>query len=459
MIQNNRKLSKPRGTSSAYSFRHHSSFSRGVLLFAFIILIFLHHQISNSLLNATDYANSISDVEDFQSLDSFLDYHFPKRKLTIEEWERQIVYPSTGLYRYSPVAAIQLPIADLEEMGKEQSDLEKVSLKQDINLSNKNDIVVLTRKGYKYNPEDGTKTPNQDRVLVMSKRFDKNRKIRDAESEWWIGLFDGHGFFGHDVSQLVSLEFAKHINELWEDDLSPKPERDLSNEEAVKAIFQEVSNIIRSLPNAMRSAGCTGISVLKKDNSLYFSNLGDSVGFVVSYDKRQDVIEIIYTTKPHKPDSPSERKRIEEKGGRVIDPPLPGYTARLAIPTDNGMEIGLAMSRSFGDLDGEKVGLSAEPDTDILDLSKYDKNKEYLVVVATDGLIDSGKLSEHEVGLAMAKAMSDEKDHSNIRRRSDSARGIETAKALILKASKLWFEEPGGHYRDDISIVVHKIRF
>jgi len=456
-MQNNRKLSKPRGSSSAYSFRHHSSFSRGGLLFAFIILFYLYYRISNSMLDATDYTNNNRDIQDFQSLDAFPEYNMPKKKSTIKEWERQIEYPLIGLYRYSPVAAIQLPIVDLEEMGKEERNLEKVSLQQDINLSNSNDIVVLTRKGFKYNPEDGKRTPNQDRVVVMSKRFNKIRENRDKKIEWWIGLFDGHGFFGHDISQHVSLYFAQHINELWEDDLSPKPERSLSMEDGVNGIFQVINSSLRYFPNAMRSAGCTGISVLKRDNSLYFSNLGDSVGFVVSYDKRQDAIQIIYTTKPHKPDSPGERKRIEEKGGRVIDPPLPQYSARLAIPTENG-EMGLAMSRSFGDLDGEKFGLSAEPDTDILDLSQYDKKKEYFVVVATDGLIDSGKLSEHEVGLAMAKAMSDQKDQSNVRRRSDAAQGIEAAKKLILKASKLWFEEPGGHYRDDISIVVHKIR-
>mmetsp|Transcript_9825 Transcript_9825/g.20414 ORF Transcript_9825/g.20414 Transcript_9825/m.20414 type:complete len:226 (-) Transcript_9825:1084-1761(-) len=224
----------------------------------------------------------------------------------------------------------------------------------------------------------------------------------------------------------------------------------------LKAIFLDINKSMHSLPKIAASAGCTGISVLKRGNSLYISNVGDSVGFVARYNKSKKSLEIIYSTKPHKPDSPSERKRIEEAGGRVIDPPFQGMSARLAIPMENGMsEMALAMSRSFGDFDGEKVGLSVEPDTDVINLSQFDKSKEYFVVAATDGLIDFAQLSEEEVAIAMAKAISDEEDESHVSSRFVSARGTEAARELILKSSKMW----SSNYRDDISLVAHKIRF
>ena len=369
-----------------------------------------------------------------------------------------------GLFRYSSIATIQLPTTDLEVPKLEPKQTKEGKLSQNIDVSNNNDIVVLTRKGHKFNPEDNKRTPNQDRVLVLSRRDDDIHEKNKVSSDWWMGLFDGHGFYGHDVSQYVSSEFARRINKEWEDEsslISSNAASSNKSSAAVKDMLKTLClEINHSIPNFMRNSGSTGISVLKRGDSLYISNIGDSAGFVASYNKSLNSLEIIYSTKPHKPDSPSERKRIERKGGKVLNPPLPGYTARLIIPVEVGgqlFESGLAMSRSFGDHDGEKVGLITEPDTDVLDLSQFDKNLEYFVVAATDGLVDFGKLSEEEVALAIAKAFSVEEE-SHIRRRLVSARGTEAARELILKSSEKWFAEPG-NYRDDISIAAHKLRF
>lgn len=458
MIRHNQRLSKPRGSSSVSSSQHYSVFIKGGVLVALTILLYLHHQISDSILDDTDYQNSNyvskSNSPELQALDVFSD-GLPTAKLTIQEWIRQTETPLIGLYRYSSVATIQLPTADLEEQEKLSNQVEEVPLKEDINLSNNNDIVVLTRKGYKNNPEDGKRTPNQDRVMVLSRHQENIQDNHEAKAEWWMGLFDGHGYYGHAVSQYVSLKFARRINKDWEGENS-LPSSNVSVKAMLKAIFLDINKSMHSLPGIAASAGCTGISVLKRGNSLYISNVGDSVGFVASYNKSKKSLEIIYSTKPHKPDSSSERKRIEEAGGRVIDPPFQGMSARLAIPMENGVsEMALAMSRSFGDLDGEKVGLSVEPDTDVIDLSQFDKSKEYFVVAATDGLIDFAQLTEEEVATAMTRAMSGEEDQSHVRSRFVSARGTKAARELILKSSKMWSSK----YRDDISIVAHKIRF
>eukprot|EP00536_Pseudo-nitzschia_multiseries_P005691 jgi/Psemu1/191137/e_gw1.110.97.1 len=287
-----------------------------------------------------------------------------------------------------------------------------------------------------------------------------------------MGLFDGHGYHGHAVSQFVSSEFIRHVNKEWEDESPARPSRlsDKNNamvKDTLRNIFLEIN---KSIPKSISDSGCTGISVLKSGNSLFISNLGDSVVFVASYDTSKNAkneVKIIYSNSPHKPDIPSERERIEASGGRVQDSMFEGASARLLIPIKVGFQtiaIGLAMSRSLGDHDGLKVGLSPEPDTHVLDLTKFDKNHEFFVVAVTDGMVDFGKLSKETVALTMAKVLSTKQTDfdtkqlkENVRQYPESSPGLKAATQLILEASQLWDLEPG-NYRDDISIVARKIR-
>jgi hypothetical protein len=201
---------------------------------------------------------------------------------------------------------------------------------------------------------------------------------------------------------------------------------------------------------------------------MYISNLGDSLAFVASYDRAPpsstanatpENVQIIYKTKPHKPDTPSERKRIEAAGGQVEDPFFPGATARLLIPMPNNRDMfGLAMSRSLGDHDGTPFGLIAEPTTDVLDLTKLDTtNKEYFVVAVTDGLVDNGKLSATEVAERIAKSFFLSNEYS-LRGSTNSELPLQAAEQLILEASQKWREDPQTlGYRDDISIALRRI--
>ena len=55
--------------------------------------------------------------------------------------------------------------------------------------------------------------------------------------------------------------------------------------------------------------------MIKLGNTLYISNLGNSVAFIVKYDETnvQESLKIVDQTKPHKPDDPLERRRIALK--------------------------------------------------------------------------------------------------------------------------------------------------
>eukprot|EP00535_Pseudo-nitzschia_heimii_P003492 CAMPEP_0197185458 /NCGR_PEP_ID=MMETSP1423-20130617/11979_1 /TAXON_ID=476441 /ORGANISM="Pseudo-nitzschia heimii, Strain UNC1101" /LENGTH=455 /DNA_ID=CAMNT_0042636525 /DNA_START=83 /DNA_END=1450 /DNA_ORIENTATION=- len=454
MIQSKRRLSRQPGLDTVFLKRNLPFIVKGCTIFTTALVFLLNYRFAISTLSGSirTFDSSVSKRdEELQSMQLYPD-NLPTTQSSIDEWQRQTQRPMVGSYRYSSIATIQLPTIDLEEQNLSPKPSATAGFDSDRDRSNvDDDVVALTRKGHKYNQEDGLRTPNQDRVLVLK----RNNNNIDGDKDWWMGLFDGHGFYGHFVSQFVSSEFSRQINKLWEGRDTMRSSKMVKDK--LRAMFHEVN---RSIPDFMRSAGCTGISILKKGNLLYISNIGDSVAFVSSFDKSntsQKNLKIIYETKPHKPDTPSERKRIEDKGGRVMDPPFPGASARLMIPVKVGFqtfEYGLAMSRSFGDLDGEEFGLSIEPDTDVLDLSKLDKNQEYVVVAATDGLIDFDKLSEVEVASAMANALASTEENTN---GVLSSPGLKAAKELILKSSKLWDSGPG-NYRDDISIVALKLR-
>ena len=513
MMQSKRKLlsklTRTHWCSNISPQNKYSSFAiKGCFVFAATIFIYVNFRFAYPAIYSKYDSNGVTTttndvmkkkrdrIKELQSLPIFPEN--PKSlsiKSSIQEWEQWTQEPMIGTYRYSPIATIQLPTADLEPKSKSTTKTfdpklfaKNVKIKAGANnrvdekpkssitfLSN--DSVILTRMGHKFNPEDGSRTPNQDRVLVLSKEAQQDdTNSNDNSEDWWIGLFDGHGYHGHAVSQYCSLEFARHIHQLWEKDTTTTTTTTkVDTKDTLRRSFLETN---RSIPPFIASSGSTGISVLRRGNSLYISNVGDSMAFVASYNKNNnDSIKIIYTTEPHKPDSPKERKRIENAGGQVQDSPFEGASARLIIPIigGQGASVGLAMSRSLGDHDGENVGLTAEPDTDVLDLSQFDKNEEYIVVAVTDGLVDFGRLSVEEVALSMSKAFASSSINNNNNnidsnkqqrkqkdklRRSVSTPTAETAAAkLILKASQLWIRDPDeAGYRDDISIVAHKLR-
>lgn len=498
-MQSSRKISKSAG-HGFINLSQHSSFAiKGCLVFAVTVVVCVNFRFAyptiygSTVEKINDNNNDVKRdrIKEFQSLPAYPDNLLSS---SIQEWDQWTQEPMIGIYRYSPIAIMQLPTADLEPQSTTSKGIYSIkiknvrakvgtneyenprtkSLKSASTSFLSNDIVALTRKGYKFNPEDGIRTPNQDRVLVLSKQeFDKND---DNHKDWWVGLFDGHGYHGHAVSQYCSLKLANHIHKLWEMETTTT----MAKVDMIDTLRRYFLDTNRSMPH-FDTSGSTGISVLRRGNSLYISNVGDSMAFVASYNSSNnsgsdnDNIKIVYTTKPHKPDSPGERNRIEKAGGRVQDSPFVGASARLIIPIDNGAEsVGLAMSRSLGDHDGENVGLTAEPDTDILDLTQFDKNLEYVVVAVTDGLVDYQRLSLEEVALSMAKALSSSsssinnnqgpfKKNQGLRKQENNhsqPSSTEAAAAkLILKASQLWNADPNEvGYRDDISIVAHKLR-
>jgi serine/threonine protein phosphatase PrpC len=375
--------------------------------------------------------------------------HFPPSDLEDESLEGKI---------YVPTKEVHVSTSTTTEQEKQHSP--KVLQQQQ--QQQHSPPIILTRKGNKYSQgaaiaggEHADKQllyrqPNQDRVIMLSR---DNTENSDIDDDFWIGLFDGHGPYGHCVSQYASLEFAKRIQQEWMTETEQLLDQD-TTKETIKNMFLSIN---QSIP-PLYGSGSTAISIWRSGNLLYISNLGDSVAFVALVRESSGAepwVDIIYVTKPHKPDSPEERLRIEATGGKVEDAPFPGATARLLIPMSDGIQVfGLAMSRSLGDHDGAIHGLIAEPTTDVLDLNTLhiaNKNNEYyiLVVAATDGLTDYDRLSEMDVARTMAKAFLS----------NDTDSPVLAAEQLIMKAANLWAADTTLQgYRDDESIVIQKVK-
>ncbi|KAG7348553.1 protein phosphatase 2C [Nitzschia inconspicua] len=398
----------------------------------------------------------------------------------MREWNDWAKEPMIGSYSFPSLSGntidyvIHFPSVDLESVlsqkqhNNNNDKMSGTSLRTATFSSSRKHLepVVSTRRGNKYSQGEGPsddeekegtdseiyRQPNQDRVLLITRNAGNNDKTHSmTKDDFWIGLFDGHGPYGHCVSQYVSLEVAKRIRKEWDAETEQSQPTDSEIvKDTIKDIFLSIN---QSMPR-LYGSGSTGIGIWRRGNSLYLSNVGDSVAFVASFAKNPEssaepLVDIVYATRPHKPDMPEERSRIEAVGGTVEDPPFKGATARLLIPMPDGIQVfGLAMSRSLGDHDGAKYGLIADPTTDVLDLSTLDSiNKEYIVVAATDGIIDHGRLSEQEVAQTLAKSFL-----------AEGGIPAGAAEQLIVKASDMWAADAMMQgYRDDQSIVVRKL--
>jgi serine/threonine protein phosphatase PrpC len=349
--------------------------------------------------------------------------------------------PMVGSYRHrqsdNTMTRIHMPFMDLQSTYKRRPpNLRSLHPEATAGMSFASpECIVLTRKGDKFT-HTGVSS-NQDRIAT-SDFVAANGQIE----EFWMGLFDGHGDLGHVISHFAVSEFPKRLEVLRHQSLSVEDTKG-----ALRDIFLAVN---RDLPHLV-GAGTTGISIWKHQDQLFISNVGDSKAFVASIDSTRNTVNVIYTTKPHKPDDPDERKRIQGMGGKIQEAPAPGFSARLLIPVGESPfdVVGLAMSRSMGDFDGQPYGLTAEPTTDVIALSSLDPTLDYLIILASDGLLD--KISEIEIAQEMAQ--------SQLLSPGGTFMPLEAGEYLILKSSAAWDNDPFGQgYRDDISLAVHRLR-
>lgn len=308
---------------------------------------------------------------------------------------------------------------------------------------------------------------------------------------------------------------------------------DVQNIEKIVAytLWNTFKFVDEHLPRFLITSGCTGIAMFKYDQKLYIANVGDSTAFVFKTPKKVPTknsnnnhhnkdntinTKIIYQTQPHKPDDPIEKRRIESNGGIVQPKPkllvngtfVEVGTSRVLIPWGNPMmmqQMGLAMSRSFGDFEGKSKSqnfVSNEPTIDILDLKNQkkiqtpwsssvntitsttttttilddddDDSYDYYAVITSDGVVDHVSPQEIANDIVNWYSRSDSNNNKHDKWQQQQTSLLHICSDLITKAIGGWKQSyltqqrqfnmappPDNnfhYYRDDISIAVVKLQ-
>lgn len=193
---------------------------------------------------------------------------------------------------------------------------------------------------------------NQDRGFIHFSRSNP-RPGRDIVI---AGVSDGHGILGHHVAEWIRHQLTQSLIGILSDDTKP-----ISAEE----IAELVTNLNESMPPVLGSSGGATLSFLVREgDSLYFSNTGDSKSFlaaaILEDEGELNSVEVVFSTKLHKPNSTLERSRLESLGYAIDD-----EENRVWYSVD-GEKQGMATSRTIGD---HEAGRALIPNPDVTELS------------------------------------------------------------------------------------------
>jgi len=265
----------------------------------------------------------------------------------------------------------------------------------DVSVGNGNSALMtqacLSRKGVI--PYSKQKT-NQDRfVFKFAVQGDPHINL--------FGVMDGHGLYGHLVSQFIADNFIRCL-EMSE--IRADPEAAIAK--GVKMCCQE----LRKTAIDLSFSGSTlvfGLVIGTEDEAknlsrrIYCGNVGDSRAVLIREQDGKHVAKAMSVDQ--KPDNPGERERIEAAGGRIATiqgppgeelGPMRVWLKDLEVP-------GLAMSRSIGDDISQQVGVISIPEVTHHEIQPSD---EY-AVWATDGVWEF--LSNQEVADIVMSAAGD----------------------------------------------------
>lgn len=206
---------------------------------------------------------------------------------------------------------------------------------------------------------------NQDAVFV---------ECRD--DYYFLGVCDGHGPFGHEVSQQYAQVLPHTLYTKLRDTSKSQGEVTKTLEKAIKQAAQEVE----TMDSDLKASGCTCVCALVFNRAVYCANVGDSRAVLGR--KSCGIWSVCQLSWDHKPEDPIERQRIESCGGEVALTRSTGRTLR--VYNKNAGSPGLAMSRSIGDLEATDIGVISDPDVVTLRLTANDK----FLLLASDGLWD-----------------------------------------------------------------------
>ena len=272
----------------------------------------------------------------------------------------------------------------------------------------------------------GVKKFNQDNYFIY-------KNLNDEENTLYLGVCDGHGVVGHDVSKYIITHLPSKLNTELK-----KTNKYINNKENLYKTFTNVfletnKQLCNSYTIDTRFSGSTCVTIILTKNKVISANIGDSRAVLARYQNgKWTAIDL---SRDHKPNDKDEKERILAKGGRIesykdengedFGPPR--------IWLQNEDIPGLAMSRSFGDEVAASVGAISEPEMKSFELCDDDK----FIIIASDGIWEF--ISSQEC-VEMIKDFYLKKDLTNC------------LKYLLNESSKRWIKEEG--VIDDITAII-----
>ena len=228
------------------------------------------------------------------------------------------------------------------------------------------------------------KKVNQDRDFIF-------HNFVSGFDNIFMGVCDGHGFFGHEISEFIKENLPMDLNRIIK-----SKKLDLNKDDLSKVLIETFKMENESLKRFKQIdsdlSGSTCVSVIYTPKKLIIANLGDSR--CVLGTKNKNEWKYINLSRDHKPDIKEEADRIKKKGGRIrpmIDEDGNFVGPMRVYMKDKDMP-GLAMTRSFGDNFASIAGTICEPEIKEHILVPEDK----FIVLASDGLFEF--ISSEEVG-------------------------------------------------------------
>ena len=228
------------------------------------------------------------------------------------------------------------------------------------------------------------KKVNQDRDFIF-------HNFVSGFDNIFMGVCDGHGYYGHEVSEYIKENLPMDLNckirakklDLNKDNLSNIiTDTFIMENKALKNNKQIDSDL----------SGTTCVSVIYTPQKLIIINLGDSrcvLGSKVNEEWKYENL-----SRDHKPDVKEEAERILKAGGRIR--PMIDEDGNFVGPNRVYMKDkdlpGLAMTRSFGDGFASIAGTISIPEIKEHILKPEDK----FLILASDGLFEF--ISSEEVG-------------------------------------------------------------
>ncbi len=233
-------------------------------------------------------------------------------------------------------------------------------------------IESLSQVGYS---GPGVLKYNQDNFFVF-------KNLNDEKNVLFIGVCDGHGLVGHDVSKYLINNLPKNLNKELK-----KTNKYISHRETLystmKKVFINTNKDLCKNPNIdTQFSGSTCVTIILTKNKIISGNAGDSRAVMGRYNNGE--WKSIDLSHDQKPNLPGEKERILAHGGRIeaYKDENGGDFGPARVWLKNEDIPGLAMSRSFGDEVAASVGTISEPEIEEFDITNDDK----FIIIASDGI-------------------------------------------------------------------------